>query len=224
MLTLLADEEVKEGLKKLKQMGHFGIESIDKTKVTETPNQSASATSALQPTVSNPNDMTALEPLSIKVENEQQGDYMFEEAFEHFRSPKKGKKRVGEMGTPKTTPTAKCVKLINPPDDYMLMVEMKQKAIRDCNAALKISRPTNDPHKVIYNSVKKLNRGLVYGPSQLHSFFKIIGKLFLELEALTDDEKVPQMMKILLRFLCRNIDWAEVHIFRNLQFLSFNNM
>ena len=223
-LTLLADEEVKEGLKKLKQMGRFGIESIDKTKVTETPNQSTSAASALQPTVSNPNDTTAPEPLSIKVENEQQGDYMSEEAFEQLSSPKKGKKRVGEMGTPKTTPTAKCVKLINPPDDYMLMAEMKRKAIRDCNAALKISRPTNDPHKVIYNSVKKLNRGLIYGPSQPHSFFKIIGKLFLELEALTDDEKVPQMMKILSRFLCRNIDWAEVHIFRNLQFPSFNNM
>ena len=77
--TLLADEEVKEGLKKLKQMGRFGIESIDKTKVTETPNQSASAASALQPTVSSPNDTTAPEPLSIKVENEQQGDYMSEE-------------------------------------------------------------------------------------------------------------------------------------------------
>ena len=125
MLTLLADEEVKEGLKKLKQMGRFGIESIYKTKVTETPNQSASATSALQPTVLNPNDMTAPEPLSIKVENEQQGDYMSEEAFEQLSSPKKGKKRTGEMGTPKTTPTAKHVKLINPPDDYMLMVEMK---------------------------------------------------------------------------------------------------
>ena len=71
MQTLLADEEVKEGLKKLKQMGCFGIESVEKTKVTETPNQSASATSALQPTVSNPNDTTAPEPLSIKVENEQ---------------------------------------------------------------------------------------------------------------------------------------------------------
>ena len=223
-LTLLADEEVKEGLKKLKQMGHFGIESVDKTKVTETPNQSASAASALQPTVSNPNDTTAPEPLSIKVENEQQGDYMSEEAFEHLSSPKKGKKRVGEMGTPKITPTAKRVKLINPPDDYMLMAEMKQKAIRDCNAALKISRPTNDPHKVIYNSVKKLNRGLVYGPSQPHSFFKIIGKLFPELEALTDEEKVPQMMKILSQFVSCNIDWAEVHIFRNLQFPSFNNM
>ena len=104
------------------------------------------------------------------------------------------------------------------------MAEMKQKAIRDCNAALKVSRPTNDPHKVIYNSVKKLNRGLVYGPSQPHSLFKIIGKLFPELEALTDDKKVPQMMKILSRFVCRNIDWAEVHIFRNLQFPSFNNM
>ena len=134
---------------------------------------------------------------------------MSEEAFEQLSSPKKGKKRVGEMGTPKTTPTAK---------------QVKQKAIRDCNAALKISRPTNDPHKVIYNSVKKLNRGLIYGPSQLHSFFKIIGKLFPELEALTDDEKVPQMMKMLSRFLCHNIDWAEVHIFRNLQFPSFNNM
>ena len=131
---------------------------------------------------------------------------------------------MGETGTPKTTPTAKRVKLINPPDDYMLMAEMKRKAIRDYNAALKISRPSNDPHKVIYNSVKKLNSGLVYGSSQLHSFFKIIRKLFPELEALTDDEKVPQMMKMLTRFLCRNIDWAEVHIFRNLQFPSFNNM
>ena len=168
--------------------------------------------------------MTAMEPLSIEVENEQQGDFMSEEAFEQLSSPKKGKKRVGEMGTHETTPTAKRIKLINPPDDYMLMVEMKQKAIRDCNAALKISHPTNNPHKVIYNSVKKLNRGLVYGPSQQHSFFKIIGKLFPELEALTYDEKLPQMMKILLRFLCRNIDWAEVHIFKNLQFPSFNNM
>ena len=131
---------------------------------------------------------------------------------------------MGETGTPKTIPTAKRVKLINPPDDYMLMAEMKQKAIRDCKAALKISRPTNNLHKVIYNSVKKLNRGLVYRPSQLHSFFKIIGKLFPELEALTDNEKVPQMMEILSRFLCHNIDWAKVHIFRNLQFPSFNNM
>ena len=73
ILTLLADKEVKEGLKKLKQMGRFGIESIEKAKVTETPNQSASAASVLQPTVSNPNNMTAPEPLSIKVENEQQG-------------------------------------------------------------------------------------------------------------------------------------------------------
>ena len=178
----------------------------------------------MQPTVSNPNNTTAPEPISIKIENEQQGDYMSEEAFEQLSSPKKGKKRVGEMGTPKTTPTAKRVKLINPPDDYMLMAEMKRKAIRDCNAALKISHPTNDPHKVIYNSVKKLNRGLIYGPSQPHSFFKIIGKLFLELEALTDDEKVSQMMKMLSRFLCHNIDWAEVHIFRNLEFPSFNNM
>ena len=116
---------MKEGLKKLKQIGCFGIESVDKTKVTETPNQSTSATSALQPTVSNTNNTTAPEPLSIKVENEQQGDYMSEEAFEHLSSPKKGKKMRGETGTPKTTPTAKRIKLINPPDDYMLMAEMK---------------------------------------------------------------------------------------------------
>ena len=101
MLTLLADKEVKEGLKKLKQMGHFGIESIDKTKVTETPNQSTSAASALQPTVSNPNDMTAPEPLSIKIENEQQGDYMSEEAFEQLSSPKKGKKGWGRQEHPR---------------------------------------------------------------------------------------------------------------------------
>ena len=210
MLTLLTDEDVREGLKRLKHFGHFGIESIDKTNITETPNASASA---LQPTVSNTNNMTAPEPLSIKIENEHQGDYMSEEDFEQLSSPKKGKKRVGDPGTPKTTPTAKRVKLITPQDNYMLMAEMKRKAIRDCNAALKVSRPTNDPHKVIYNSVKKLNRGLIYGPSQLYSFFKIIGKLFPELEPLTDEEKVPQMMKILSWFLCRNIDWAEVHIF-----------
>ena len=92
---------MKEGLKKLKQIGCFGIESVDKTKVTETPNQSASAASALQPTVSNTNDTTALEPLSIKVENEQQGDYMSEEAFKHLSSPKKGKKRVGRREHPR---------------------------------------------------------------------------------------------------------------------------
>ena len=120
---------------------------------------------------------------------------------------------MGDTGTPKTTPTAKRVKLITPQDNYMLVAEMKCKAIRDCNAALKVLRPTNDPHKVIYKSVKKLNRGLVYGPSGPHSFFKIIGKLFPELEPLTDEEKVPQMMKMLSQFLCRNIDWAEVHIF-----------
>ena len=124
-LTLLADEDMKEGLKKLKQIGRFGIESVDKTKVTETPNASASAASVLQSTVSNTNNMTAPEPLSIKIESEQQGDYMSEEAFEHLSSPKKGKKWVGDTGTPKTTPTAKHVKLITPPDDYMLMAEMK---------------------------------------------------------------------------------------------------
>ena len=96
-LTLLADEDVKEGLKKLKQIGRFGIESVDKTKVTETPNASTSATSAtsvLQPTVSNTNNTTAPEPLSIKIQSEQQGDYMSEEAFNHLSSPKKGKKHA----------------------------------------------------------------------------------------------------------------------------------
>ena len=89
---------MKEGLKKLKQIGRFGIESIDKTKVTETPNQS---TSALQPTVSNTNDTTAPEPLSIKVKNEQQGDYMSEEAFKYLSSPKKGKKGWGRREHPR---------------------------------------------------------------------------------------------------------------------------
>ena len=110
-LTLLTDEDVREGLKRLK---HFGIESVDKTNVTETPNASASGASALQPTVSNTNDTTPPELLSIKIENERQGDYMSEEAFKQLSSPKKGKKRVGDMGTPKTTPTAKHVKLITP--------------------------------------------------------------------------------------------------------------
>ena len=66
--------------------------------------------------------------------------------------------------------TAKRVKVLTTPNDYLLMAEMKRKAIQDCNAALKVSRLTSDPHKVIYNSVKQLNRGLVYGPLQPHFF------------------------------------------------------
>ena len=167
MLTLLAD--VREGLKKLKEIGCFGIPDIDKNpslpkqvnQVTDPPNPSISA---LQTTQSDTYD-NGLQPLGpIKIETENQGEYMTEEAFESLSSPKKGKKRVGETGTPKTMATAKRVKVMNPPDDYMLMAEMKRKAIRDCNATLKVSHPTNDPHKVIYNSVKRLNRGLIYGP------------------------------------------------------------
>ena len=219
-LTLLGDEDVHEGLKRLKEIGRFGFQNIDKKQVTDPPNQSTSAASEVQPTESN--DPTSPVPLvAIKIEGEQQGEYMSEEAFDNLSSPKQSKKRVSDSITPKTTPTAKRVKLLNPPDDYMLMAEMKRKAIRDCNAALKVSRPTNDPHKVIYNSVKKHNRGLVYGPSQPHSFFKIIGKLFPELEALMDEERVPQLMKLLSRFVCRNIEWAKVNFFTNLQLPIF---
>ena len=222
-LTLLGDEDVHEGLKRLKEIGRFGFQNVDKKQVTDPPNQSASAASEVHPTESHTTDPTSPEPLvAIKIECERQGEYMSEEAFDNLSSPKKGKKRVPDSVTPKTTPTAKRVKLLNPPDDYMLMAEMKRKAIRDCNAASKVSRPTNDPHKVIYNSVKKHNRGLVYGPSQPHSFFKIIGKLFPELEALTDEERVPQLMKILSQFVCRNIDWAEVNFFTNLQLPVFD--
>ena len=81
-LTLLTDEDVREGLKRLKHFGHFGIESVDKTNITETPNASASGTSVLQPTVSNTKDTTAPEPLSIKIENEHQGGYMSEEPLD----------------------------------------------------------------------------------------------------------------------------------------------
>ena len=76
---------MKEGLKKLKEIGLFGIQKVDKTQVTDPSNQSTSATSVLQPTQSYTNNTTAPEPLvPIKVESEQQGEYMSEEAFENI--------------------------------------------------------------------------------------------------------------------------------------------
>ena len=75
--------------------------------------------SDLQTTQSDTHDPGMQALGSIKIETDNEGEYMLEEAFESLSSPKKGKIRAGETGT------AKCVKVI-PCDNYMLMAEMKR--------------------------------------------------------------------------------------------------
>ena len=208
VFDLLTDPDVIAGLKHIKDLGSEDrTELIDRNaEIGQQPSQVSSnysASKTVQETQQRNFQMTIL---PIKQETTETPQYMTEEAFENMSSPKGKRKGSTPRGTPKkfkSTPR---------PDDFMLMAEMKRKAIRDCNAALKVVRPTNDPHKVIYNSVRSLNRALVFGPNPPYSFYKIVAKLFPELDKFTDEEKIPKVLVTLSRYICRNIDWAEVSI------------
>ena len=49
-------------------------------------------------------------------------------------------------------------------EDMQGLAELKRKAIRECNIALKANKLTNDPDSVIWNETRRLNRDIIIGP------------------------------------------------------------
>ena len=100
---------------------------------------------------------------------------------------------------------------LNTTETKLNMAEIKRKAIRACNDALKIVRPLKDNERYIYYSCRNIGRALYFGPAQPYSFYRIMATFFPELATLTDDEKVLQVMTKLSRFVLKNMDWTEVN-------------
>ena len=96
-------------------------------------------------------------------------------------------------------------------EDMQGLAELKRKAIRECNLALKSNKPTNDPDSVIWNETCGLNRDIIIGPQAPLNFFKIIANLFDDLKNLTDDEKVANLLIRISRFVGENLRWIEVN-------------
>ena len=227
-LDLLSDEYVISGLLKVKEMGEQeGAINLNNAQQL-TSQQQVVTTSKQNPTTQAPQP-TLLKQTEIKEEvidstntqsqpQPQAEQTMSAEDFDNIsRSPKgkggQGRKRATGDEASRTPKKPK----VSPPPDLSYvdkqksLAQLKRQAIRDCNEALKIVRPNNDPERYIYNTCRSHGRALYFGPPQPHSFYKIIALFFPEMGPLTDPEKVSQLMSKLSRFILKNMDWTEVN-------------
>ena len=92
----------------------------------------------------------------------------------------------------------------------ILLAEVKRKAIKECDQALKISRPKNDKEHVIFYGISRLGRKMHQGLEAPLAFYKIICNMFPDLKTLEDDTRIPKLIEKLVRFLSQNIEWTEV--------------
>lgn len=92
----------------------------------------------------------------------------------------------------------------------ILLAEVKRKVIKECDQALKISRPQNDKERVIFYGISRLGRKMHWDPEAPLAFYKIICNMFPDLKTLEDDTHIPKLIEKLAQFLSQNIEWTEV--------------
>ena len=234
-LDLLGDPLVAEGLRLLKDWAYKQPDPIPPGQNVPNPDgvvpcsrqYASNTTGVVASSVQQPIQQTGFStsrpvtPIHVKQEptsdsNKLIGIDDFDNMFSSPRGGRGGQKRPADSkvtGTPKKSkPNVSDENKTS--DDYIAMAEVKRKAIHECNTILTVNRPKNDPDRVIFHTAKDINRSLVFGPSKPHTFFKIIGNMIPELEDLTDEEKVPQLMRLMSRFVGTNLLWAEVTLSR----------
>ena len=132
--------------------------------------------------------------------------------FDNMGSPRKGK-RAAVQTTGKSPRAAKKPKVDiteNVVENKLLLAEIKRKAIKDCDLALKVVRPNSDKERVIYNDVLKLGRKMVFGPERPFIFYKLVCNLIPEINDLPESKKIPQLLVRLASFIAQNIAWTQV--------------
>ena len=204
-LSLLATKEVISGLEALKE---GGIVKRSNEVVTE------------QASDTKQSNQEMLSPTAIKQEPEsgkhgfvgKEGREVSMADFDNIASPKRGKKRpVDLVKSPAHSKKSKPVPVASTLENMLLLTELKRKAIKECDLALKIVRPQSDKDRVIYHSVIALGRKIVFGPERPLAFYKMICNLFPDIASIPDNKKVQQLLVRLASFIAQNIMWTQVH-------------
>ena len=216
-LSLISDPDVIKGLKKLKTLGSVKDEETNFTgPLANMPLQTnipagikQSTTTALGLSIPQP-------PVQIKTEdkpNECPESVPREVTLADFDSLGSPKKHSLKSNIGSKSPALKRQKVAsteNSVENMILLGEMKRKAIKECDQALKISRPQNDKERVIFYGISRLGRKMHWGPEPPLAFYKIICNMFPDLKNLKDDTRIPKLIEKLAQFLSQNIEWTEV--------------
>ena len=217
-LTLISDPDVIKGLKKLKTLGSVKDEVTNFTgplanieiqsnipggiKQTTTP-------TALGLTISQPPTHIKVEDRPNKCPQSVPHEVTLAE-FDNLGSPKKHS-LIPNIGN--KSPALKRQKVTsteNSVENMILLSEMKRKAIKECDQALKINRPQNDKERIIFYDINRLGHKMHWGPEAPLAFYKIICNMYPDFKNLDDDTRIPKLIEKLAQFLSQNIEWTKV--------------
>ena len=218
VLSLISDLDVIKGLKKLKTLGSVKDEETNFTgPLANIPLQTNILAGIKQTTTPTALGLTIPQPSAqIKMEdkpNECPESVPHEVTLAEFDSLGSPKKCTLKSNMGSKSPALKRQKVAsteNSVDNMILLSEMKRKAIKECDQALKINRPQNDKERVIFYGINRLGRKMHWGLEPPLAFYKIICNMFPDLKTLEDDTRIPKLNEKLARFLSQNIEWTEV--------------
>ena len=217
-LSLISDPDVIKGLKKLKTLGSVKDEETHFVgPLANIPLQTNILGGIKQNTTPAALGLTIPQPpVQIKTEDkpsECPESLPREVTLADFDSLGSPKKRSLKSNIGSKSPALKRQKVAsneNSVENMILLAEVKRKAIKECDQALKISQPQNDKEHVIFYGISRFGRKMHWGPEAPLAFYKIICNMFPDLKTLEDDTCIPKLIEKLARFLSRNIEWTEV--------------
>ena len=130
--------------------------------------------------------------------------------FDNMGSPKKRSLKANIGSKSPALKRQKVTSTENSLENMILLSEMKRKAIKECDQALKINRPQNDKERIIFYGINRLGCKMHWGPEVPLAFYKIICNMFPDLKTLEDNTRIPKLIEKLVQFLSQNIEWTEV--------------
>ena len=171
-LSLISDPDVIKGLKKYKMLGSVKEEETNFIgSLANVPLQTEIPAGIKQTTTPTALGLTIPQPpAQIKTEdkpNEAPQNVPGEVTLADFNSMGSPKKHSFRANIGTKSPSVKRQKVTsseNSVENMILLSEMKRKAIKECDQALKINRPQNDKEHVILYGISRLGRKMHWGP------------------------------------------------------------